>query len=489
MRSQRGETSFGQLIAVIGAILIAVGIAWLLAWNWATIPAFLKILILVGLTTGTYVGGVVLREHEYPKVGGAIILLGSALFTLSVFLIAQIFATDASVQGMANLQLISFIGVLIAAYMFASPASLILGLVEVGTWLFNQFIAFEESFDFSPGYLALLYLLMGGLLYGLSLVHRTQDHAFANIYKWWTFAYLLAFSYILSFQTLQPMLWAFGFSLGTGQGILLIILSLGMLATVAAGIIGTTKKNAIDARELLSALGIFIALSIFILLTAILTGTSGQCYEKSCYQFNSAQCTAASDRCLLKDAQCQELSCFGLNKTECATAPTKLSCSWQSDSNLDGVTSDTNGHCYPETPFDLLPRVNPCEKYVNDRTSCTVREECSWSPDNGGYWGYGSNRSLSGTEWFVWIVGNLVLLGMILLTLGHGTRFNNPALVNLGISFFALDIITRYIGFIMDLEGYLSLSLMFISGGVLLLVGGWLLEKWRNSLLEKAGKK
>ena len=485
MRSQRGETSFGQLIAVIGAILIAVGIAWLLAWNWATIPAFLKILILVGLTTGTYVGGVVLREHEYPKVGGAIILLGSALFTLSVFLIAQIFATDASVQGMANLQLISFIGVLIAAYMFASPASLILGLVEVGTWLFNQFIAFEESFDFSPGYLALLYLLMGGLLYGLSLVHRTQDHAFANIYKWWTFAYLLAFSYILSFQTLQPMLWAFGFSLGTGQGILLIILSLGMLATVAAGIIGTTKKNAIDARELLSALGIFIALGVFILLTALLTGTQGQCYEKSCYQFTDAECIA-SDRCFSGSMQCIELefACSSFhNNLECKSAPTKLACTWQSYNGENDTTSQANGYCSSATPIEPVQRVNQCEKYVNDRTSCTVRDECSWSPD---YWG---SQNLSGSGWFVWIVGNLVLLGMILLTLGHGTRFNNPALVNLGISFFALDIVTRYIGFIMDLDGYLSLSIMFISGGVLLLVGGWLLEKWRNSLLEKAGKK
>lgn len=488
MRSQRGETSFGQLIAVIGAILIAVGIAWLLAWNWATIPAFLKILILVGLTTGTYVGGVVLREHEYPKVGGAIILLGSALFTLSVFLIAQIFATDASVQGMANLQLISFIGVLIAAYMFASPASLILGLVEVGTWLFNQFIAFEESFDFSPGYLALLYLLMGGLLYGLSLVHRTQDHAFANIYKWWTFAYLLAFSYILSFQTLQPMLWAFGFSLGTGQGILLIILSLGMLATVAAGIIGTTKKNAIDARELLSALGIFIALGVFIFLTAMLTGTSGQCYEKGCYQFTSTQCAAASDRCILKDTQCLDIlnygcSSFNMNKNDCNSAPSKLACTWQSYNGENDTTSQANGYCSSVTPFEPLQRVNQCEKYTDDRTSCTIRDECSWSPQ---YWG---NNTLSGTEWAIWIIGNLVLLGMILLTLGHGTRFNNPALVNLGISFFALDIITRYIGFIMDLEGYYFLSILFISGGVLLLVGGWLLEKWRKSLLEKAGKK
>jgi hypothetical protein len=485
MYLKRGETSFGQLVVIIGAILIAVGIAWLLAWNWHDIPSFIKIVILCGLTAGAYSAGVVLKEKEYPKVGGALILLGSALFTLSVFLIAQIFATSVSLQGNANLVLLSFIGVLIAAYLFDSPASLVFGLTGGGIWLFIQFIAFQEHlFAFSPGYLALLYLLMGGLLYGLSLIHRTRDHAFATIYKWWTFAYLLAFSYILSFQTLQPMLWAFGFKLEVAQGLLLIGLSFSMLGTVAAGIIGTTKKNAIDTRELLSALGIFIALGVFILLTALLTGTQGQCYQKSCYELTAAQCSLTNDRCIMRDAQCQDLACYTFsNKSVCATAPAKLACTWQSYDSA--VPSETNGYCSPTSGSESRgePRTNTCELYHNDRKSCTIRDECRWSPQ---YWRSGA---LSGTSWFIWIVGNLVLLTMILLTLRHGTRFNIPALVNLGISFFALDIVTRYIGFMMDLRGYLSMSIIFILGGVVLLIGGWLLERWRKSLLAQTGKK
>ncbi len=52
--------------------------------------------------------------------------------------------------------------------------------------------------------------------------------------------------------------------------------------------------------------------------------------------------------------------------------------------------------------------------------------------------------------------------------------------------FFALDIATRYIGFMIDFWGYTSLSILFISGGIILLVGGWLFEKWRRTLIARA---
>ena len=38
--------SFGTIVAVFGSILIALGIAWLIAQNWHQMPAPLKIIIL-----------------------------------------------------------------------------------------------------------------------------------------------------------------------------------------------------------------------------------------------------------------------------------------------------------------------------------------------------------------------------------------------------------------------------------------------------------
>jgi hypothetical protein len=248
-----------------------------------------------------------------------------------------------------------------------------------------------------------------------------------------------------------------------------------MFASVAVGIINTTRKNKIDTRELLSAFGIFIALLFFVFLTAILTGTQGSCYEKSCYQLDTAQCTEESDRCMIQNNACTDKNCWSFREeSSCLQGMSGLSCAWTNYTQSDGSIS--GGYCSGQLLLQGEAK-DSCAKYENDRTSCNAREECNWSPR---YWG---GESLSGKAWFVWIVGNLVLLGMILLTLGHGTRFNLPSLVNLGIVFFALDIITRYIGFIIDLKGYLSLSLIFISGGIVLLVGGWALEHWRRSLL------
>lgn len=477
---KRGETSFGQLVTVIGAILILVGTAWLVAWNWHTIPSFLKILILVIATGSAYFAGFYAREQEYTKIGESFLLIGSGLFTLAIFLIAQIFATDASIQGSAWLTLLSAIGVLIAAYAFISPSSLLLGLVEVGIWIFLQFIALSERELYSPGYLALTYLLLGGLLYGLSLVHRTSNHAFASLYKWWSFAYLLCFAYILSFQTLQPMLWAQGFSLEQGPALFFLFLSIGMFSAIVLGIMRAGSQGRIDNRELVSALGIFLVLIAFIFATALLTGTSGNCYETSCYELSATQCTAQSNRCVLVNNECRQLSCYSFTtKSECANAPLKLACAWHNNSN----GQDEWGQCV--APAGLVqPEVkDSCQAYTNDRTSCLARETCKWSPQ---YWG----GELTGTGWFIWILGNLILLGLILLILGHGTRFREPSIVNLGIAFFALDIVTRYIGFIMDLEGSLSLAFIFISGGVILIAGGWGLERWRKTLLEQAsGKK
>ncbi len=124
------KMSFGSIIAVMGAILIALGFAWLLAQNWHYIPSFLKIIILVGLTSLAYILGVVLREKDYQTIAKALFILGPLLYTLSIFLIAQIFSTSVSIQNYAWLFLLAYAGVTFSAYFFKSYTTLIIGLVE-----------------------------------------------------------------------------------------------------------------------------------------------------------------------------------------------------------------------------------------------------------------------------------------------------------------------------------------------------------------------
>ena len=88
--------------------------------------------------------------------------------------------------------------------------------------------------------------------------------------------------------------------------------------------------------------------------------------------------------------------------------------------------------------------------------------------------------------WALWIFANIIFILLILGIIGYGTWQKLPKIINLGIGFFALGVITRYIGFVIDLWGYTSLSIIFIAGGIILIAGGWFIEKWRRKLVEKA---
>src|SRR3989344_4434075 len=103
MLHKKGDVSFGAIVATIGAILIAVGVAWLIALNWSDIPSALKVVILVFFTALAYVAGVMLRIHNYGKIGESLLFLGALLYTLSIYLIAQIFSLSTSMQSNANL--------------------------------------------------------------------------------------------------------------------------------------------------------------------------------------------------------------------------------------------------------------------------------------------------------------------------------------------------------------------------------------------------
>ncbi|HUL21776.1 MAG TPA: DUF2157 domain-containing protein [Thermodesulfobacteriota bacterium] len=77
---------------------------------------------------------------------------------------------------------------------------------------------------------------------------------------------------------------------------------------------------------------------------------------------------------------------------------------------------------------------------------------------------------------FLNILFALEIVGLIIL--GFIRRF--PVYVNIGLLFFALDVIARYFDFFWEL---LPRSLFFILGGLLLLFGGILLERKRRKIL------
>jgi uncharacterized membrane protein len=377
---KKGEVSFGAIVATLGAILIALGIAWFMALNWHEIHSALKIVILVFFTVGAYFSGVLFRINDYEKIGGSLLVLGALLYTLSIFLIAQIFSTEASIQGIAFLLLLAWVGILFASYIFGSSFSLVIALIEFLIWISFQFFAFVEIFDgdFSIGILVIIYLLVGVGFYGLTQIHKSRGSDFAQVYRFWTAFYVLLLTYILSFQTFLVMLWPAGFSLS--GGILIFLIAMFFISVILAiiGISMSVNSGKLTSNEVFGFVGLVFLYILLIALTGLFSGD---------------------------------------------------------------ISS-------------LLGR-----------------------------------GSLSGGLWAMWLFDNILFIFVILSVIGYGTRYKSSKIVSLAISFFALDVITRYIGFIMDFGGYLGAAMISILGGIILIAGGWGLEKWRKRLIKRTEQK
>lgn len=89
----------------------------------------------------------------------------------------------------------------------------------------------------------------------------------------------------------------------------------------------------------------------------------------------------------------------------------------------------------------------------------------------------------------MWLFDNALFILVILSVIGYGTRCQSARIVNLAIVFFGLDIVTRYIGFILDFGGQFGFAIMSIFGGIILIAGGWGIERWRKRLIEKTENK
>ena len=519
---KKGKASFGTIVAIFGAILIALGIAWLLAQNWHQIPRLIKVIILLGTTIISYSVGTVLRLRKYTGIGKALLVLGALLYTLSIFLIAQMYFTSASFQGTAWLLLIAWIGVLLASYIFDSSISLAVALIEFLTWLVVQYIAFVEyqGFEFTPGVLALIFLVAGVLFYGVSLWHRVKAHEFANLYRGWTALYFLAFAYLLRFQSLLPLLGLSNVSWTSPSSIFLMVLAGVAILTLVAGIGRAYNKEKIMGKEIACLVVLAILFTILISSTNIVTKDVGYCDVKSCYTIrDQEECNSASltyTECTWIESgnmgSCQEKSCSMLKTKElCESADTlRAECIWKDEGNFGASCREKNCYDYGDkksceaassakvkcTWQNELPNgycnaavvpyediYQKCSQYTNQKELCVANSDCTWRQGLG--WMFNESKNVSFSMWALWIFANLIFLAVILGVIGYGTWQRSSQLINLGIVFFALDIITRYIGFLMDFWGYTSLAIFFIVGGIILIGGGWAIEKWRRSLITK----
>ena len=172
-----------SIIAVMGAVLIGLGIIVFFAANWSEIPKLVKLAMMVVGTPAVYaIGWLVGYRFDYPRIGIAIILLGAIAFGASIHLIAQTYHVPVNHPALVPLW---FLGVIPLAYITRSRPmlglSIILFLAAAGfraqVWVPD--IGAEEMFFTIPGL-----LVLGAFLFAAGRSHArfSDTRMFARMY-------------------------------------------------------------------------------------------------------------------------------------------------------------------------------------------------------------------------------------------------------------------------------------------------------------------
>ncbi|MSR76196.1 MAG: DUF2157 domain-containing protein [Candidatus Ryanbacteria bacterium] len=151
------------VVAILGAVLIGLGALLFFASNWQAIPVVGKIAIILTSTAFAYGIGYWLKYiKDYAKIGQAVILIGGILYGTGLFLVAQLFHTNANP---ATLFLIWAAGLLPLVLLLADEWLMVLSTIVFAVWsLSRSFFDISIFRDFNPTanypFLAILLLVV-----------------------------------------------------------------------------------------------------------------------------------------------------------------------------------------------------------------------------------------------------------------------------------------------------------------------------------------
>lgn len=177
------ETSSNKIIvalSTIGSIFVGIGAVLFVASNWNVMSSIEKVLVLVSSTFCVYYLGYYFayQKNSYPKVGAALMFLGTLLFGATVFLLAQIYHINANHHTLVLVWLVCILP-LVYAFRSLAIASLSALLSYIWLWLF----AWKDwdSFFYFPS----LFLIAGVLLFGIGGLHylREELSEIARLYR------------------------------------------------------------------------------------------------------------------------------------------------------------------------------------------------------------------------------------------------------------------------------------------------------------------
>lgn len=406
-------------LAVLGAILVGAGVILFFAANWAKIPKAVRVAAIVGAMTASYLGGFeFIRRRNYPRAGQGLILLGTILFGSGIWLIAQIFHLESHYP---NGFLYWSLGALATSFAAASaPVAILAGLL-LGAWTIAEQAGFER--------MNLLYPALA-LLAGLPLARRLRSP-------------LSAAPHLLGLPTwavMNQMQWLDGdpeaqFLIAGG----LTLVGFGCAYLALALLRGASSRAALAGPRGATPwplAGVALALLGLYLLT---------------FGWNDGRWLAQAERATW--------AALG-GSTPALTLLGSLAA--VAVAGLAGAHYRYHRAAAAGRPRDrLAPWLAGATLTVLAAAGALL-----------GSVAVATHRPL---------IFNLVLFLAIVGVVVAGYRARAPGWINLGLLFFAVDVVTRYFDLLWSL---LDRSVFFVGAGLLLLVAGGLLERGRRRLLD-----
>jgi uncharacterized membrane protein len=173
-RKARSSDKLIIVMSTVGAILLGIGAVLFVASNWQVLSRLAKVCLLTGSTFGvSYLGYVLAYERQnLPKVGAALLFLGSLLFGATIFLIGQIYHIQAHSH---MLILVWLVGVTPLVYVLTSTP--VAGLASFLLFLWIGLFVFRGATLSTGDWIALpvLYLVSGLLFFEAGGLHYLSE--------------------------------------------------------------------------------------------------------------------------------------------------------------------------------------------------------------------------------------------------------------------------------------------------------------------------
>ena len=413
-----------QTIVTLGAILIGAGVLLFLSANWQTLPVGIKLFIIFASIAASYGTGMWLESAGYQKTGVSFLFLGTLLYGAGIALIAQIYQVQA---GSGTLFLLWAVGALATG--LALGSELFLGFSSI---LFTLWTVFSR--------LAGTSFFFGGI--------RETFHA----------------PYLISFIALALYAYA------KKQEKLLAVTLLGFFLWIGFALM-QWKAGRIDAAVFFYIFGVFL-----ILLAS---------YQIYLFGMRRSFVFAYSFYGMAMVLVASYLLSFNFFLNNAAGNAVLAGAVMGFRGVFWALAVITTGGCVAAS---FLFGANRFFRYGFLGLALLVLFALifilfpvEYPQTAVGYYVY--RRAELNPYMFLW---NIVLAAESITLISFGYLSNERRYVNIGILFFALQVMSRYFD-VFSL--YFGTYGSFMIGGIILIGLGYILEKFRKRLLEKMREK